>query len=248
MTSPSLRAVDVWCGASVVLGLFLIWIAVASPIASDDAESLTVHMVQHLLLMSLAPPLIWLGEPVRALPARLVRLFQQRPIRQLGALLGNPVVCWLAGTAALIGWHVPAALALGMRSDTWHAIELASFVAAGLLFWWPVVRPWPASPEPRWSIVLYLFLATLPCDILAGLLVFSERVAYPAYLSHRHGGHVIANPADYAGSVLGDQQFAGALMWTAVTIIYVVAAAIVSTRLLSGSGIRFTNARTTEAA
>jgi len=248
MTSPSLSAINVWRGASIVLGLFLIWIASASPVASDDAQSLTVHMVQHLLLMSLAPPLIWLGEPVRALPPRLVRLFQQRPIRHLGALLGNPAVCWLAGTAALVGWHIPAAHTLGMQSDTWHAIELTSFLATGLLFWWPVVRPWPASPEPRWSIILYLFLATLPCDILAGFLVFSERVVYPVYLSHRHGGHVLANPAVYGGSVLDDQQLAGALMWTAITIIYLVAAAIVSTRLLSGSSIRLTNTRTTEAA
>jgi cytochrome c oxidase assembly factor CtaG len=157
-------------------------------------------------------------------------------------------VCWLAGTATLIGWHIPAAMTLGMQSDTWQAIEHMSFLAAGLLFWWPVVRPWPASKEPRWSIVLYLFLATLPCDILSGLLVFSERVAYPVYLSQRHGGHVLANPAVHTSSVLDDQQLAGALMWTAITIIYVVAAAIVSTRLLSGSSIRFTPARTTEAA
>jgi cytochrome c oxidase assembly factor CtaG len=64
----------------------------------------------------------------------------------------------------------------------------ASFLSAGLLFWWPLVQPRPKSPADRgWSILLYLFLATLPCDILSGFLVFSERVAYPAYLSvHRH--------------------------------------------------------------
>jgi cytochrome c oxidase assembly factor CtaG len=219
--------------------LFLIWIASASPLALYDAHSLTGHMVQHLLLMSLAPALIWLGEPIRALPPRLARLFQKRSIRHFGALLGNPVVCWVAGTAVLIGWHIPAALALGMQSDTWHAIEHASFLAAGLLFWWPVVRPWPSSREPGWSIVLYLFLATLPCDILSALLVFSERVAYPVFLSHRHGGHV---------SVLDDQQQAGALMWTAITIIYLVSAAIVSTRLLSGGNLRFTDTRTSEVA
>src|SRR5262245_48368736 len=102
MTSPSLPTINVWRGASVVLGLFLIWIASASPVASHDQQSLTAHMVQHLLLMSPAPPLIWLAEPVRALPPRLVRLFQQRSTRHLGTLLGNPAVGWLAGAAALV--------------------------------------------------------------------------------------------------------------------------------------------------
>ena len=56
--------------------------------------------------------------------------------------------------SALVGWHIPAALTLGMQSPTWHAIEHASFLAAGLLFWWPVVQPWPKSSADRgWSIV-----------------------------------------------------------------------------------------------
>jgi putative membrane protein len=234
LRSPSFEVISGWRAAGFLLGLFLIWIAVASPLAAGDAHLLTVHMVQHLLLMSLAPPLIWLGEPVRPLlwgvPGRVgetvaLPLFQRRPIRRLGTVLGHPAVCWLAATAALVGWHIPALLALGMQSLIWHAVEHASFLAAGLLFWWPVVQPWPKSSADRqWSIVPYLFLATLPCDILSGFLVFSERVAYPVYLSmHRHASL----------SVLDDQQFAGALMWTAVTIIYLVAGIVVTTQLLS---------------
>jgi cytochrome c oxidase assembly factor CtaG len=191
-------------------------------------------MVQHVLLMSLAAPLIWLGDPVRPLLCGLPRpigetvvfpLFQRRAIRRLGKVLGHPVVCWTAATAALAAWHVPAIFTVGMKSDTWHAIAHASFLVGGLLFWWPVVQPWPKRSADRgWSIVLYLFLATLPCDILSGFLVFSDRIAYPVYLStHRHD----------ALSVLDDQQYAGALMWTAVTIIYLVAGIVVTTRLLS---------------
>ena len=246
--SASARTDTGWRAAAFLLGLFLIWIAAASPLASGDAHLLTVHMVQHLLLMSLAPPLLWLGEPVRpllwGLPRRVgervaLPLLQRRPIRRLGTVLGHPAVCWLAATGALVGWHVPVALTLRMQSPIWHAIENASFLAAGLLFWWPVVQPWPKSSADRgWSTVLYLFLATLPCDILSGFLVFSERVAYPVYLStHRHS----------TLSVLDDQQFAGALMWTAVTIIYLVAGTIVATQLLSGRAL-VKHPRTVEAA
>jgi cytochrome c oxidase assembly factor CtaG len=92
---------------------------------------------------------------------------------------------------------------------------------SGLLFWWPVVQPWPSRSEPQWSTVLYLFLATLPCDILSGFLVFSDRIAYPVYLR-----------APSALAVLDDQQLAGALMWTVVTIVYLVAGTILSTQLL----------------
>src|SRR4029453_2383972 len=104
-------------------------------------------------------------------------------------------------------------------------VENASFLGAGFLFWGPVVQPWPnVSTGPQWSTLLYLFLATLPCDFLAGFLVFSDRVAYPVYFSM---------PRHFGLSVLEDQQCAGALMWTCVTLVYLVPAAILSTRLLS---------------
>jgi len=248
LRSPSFRVIGGWRAVGFLLGVFLIWVAVASPLASGDAHLLTVHMLQHLLLMSLAPPLIWLGEPVRpllwGLPRRVgetgaLAVLQRRPIQRLGTVLAHPAVCWTAATATLAAWHVPAVFTLGMQSQTWHPIEHASFLSAGLLFWWPVVQPWPKSSADRgWSIVLYLFLATLPCDILSGFLVFSERVAYPVYLSmHRHSSL----------SVLDDQQYAGAWMWTAVTIIYVVAGMIVTTQLLS-SRVIARDTRTVEAA
>jgi putative membrane protein len=248
LRSPFFPVIDRWRASAFLFGVFLIWTAVASPLASGDAHLLTIHMVQHLLLLSLAPPLIWLGEPVRpllwGLPRRIgetivLPLLQRRPIQRLGTVLGHPAICWTAATAALMVWHVPAAFTIGMQSTTWHAIEHASFLSAGLLFWWPVVQPWPGSSADRdWSIVLYLFLATLPCDILSGLLVFSERVAYPVYLSmHQHS----------SVSVLDDQQYAGALMWTAVTIIYLVAGIIVTTQLLSSRAI-VKDPRTVEAA
>jgi putative membrane protein len=234
LRSTSLNVIEAWRAGSFVLGLFSIWVALASPIAVWDEALLTGHMIQHLLLMTFAPPLILLSEPVmlllHGLPRRFVRsiigpLFRWRPVQQLGRGLAQPALCWLAAVAALVVWHVPAAFALGMQSEAWHVVEHASFLGTGLLFWWPVVQPWPSvSRRPDWSIILYLFLATLPCDILSGFLVFSERVAYPVYLS---------TSGQSSLSVLADQQCAGALMWTCVTIVYLVAGAILSTHLLS---------------
>jgi putative membrane protein len=204
-----------WRAGCFLAGLASIGIAAASPLAHCDAGSLTVHMVQHLILQTIAPPLIFFGAPLRALGHGLPPRVSQA--------LDRPALSWLAATATLMGWHVPAAFALALHSHAWHAFEQVSFLATGLLFWWPVVRPWPADPAGAgWWTVVYLFLATLPCDVLSGFLVFSDRIAYPAYLSARP-----------AAAVLGDQQCAGALMWTVVTVVYLAAGAILSVRLLA---------------
>ena len=234
LRSTSGSAIPTWYAVGFLFGLLLIWLALGSPLAALDHELLTVHMAKHLLLMTFAPPLILLAAPVmafsRGLPRQFVEslvrsVFRCPPVQWLGHFLAQPVFCWLAATAALVGWHIPAAFMLALHSHAWHMFEQSSFVATGFLFWWPVVQPWPSVPSwSRWSILLYLFLATLPCDILSGFLVFSERVVYPAYLSA---------PRLFGLSVLADQECAGALMWTSVTVVYLVPAAILTTRLLA---------------
>lgn len=225
-------AIPGWRLASFLFGVFLIWAGVGSPLAAYDHELLTVHMIQHLLLMTFAPPLILLGEPLlvfwQAWPrlGEVLGLHFGRPLaRQFARIVSHLALCWTVSALTLLGWHVPALFTLGMGSEVWHFVEKASFFGAGFLFWWPVIQPWPsASTEPKWSTLVYLFLATLPCDILSGFLVFSDRVVYPAYFSV---------PRHFGLSVLEDQQCAAALMWTCVTLVYLVPAAILSTRLLS---------------
>jgi putative membrane protein len=223
---------SVWRAASFLCGLLLIWIAMASSLGTLDHELLTVHMIQHLLLMTFAPPLLWMAEPVLAFSSGLPRLFaeateplQQSPyLKRVGGALTQPAFCLAAASAVLIGWHIPPVFAFGIQSGTWHTIQQTSFFATGLLFWWPVVQPWPSVPRPELSLILYLFFATLPCDILSGFLVFCDRVVYPRYLS---------SSRVFGFSALGDQQCAAALMWTSVTIVYLVAGTILTMRLLS---------------
>src|ERR1700741_4551363 len=146
----SARPIPTWRAASFFAGLASALVAVASRIGTGDDRLLTFHMVQHLLLMTIAPPLVFLGEPVSTLWGHPIA--RPRRARKTVSLAGD----WLPATATLIGWHVPAAFAVALGSPTWHALEQASFLLAGLLFWWPVVQPWPTVPEPRWSTVLYL--------------------------------------------------------------------------------------------
>ena len=218
---------------SFVFGVLLIWIAAGSPLSVLDEESLTVHMIQHLLLMTAAPGLILLGAPVmpilHGLPSWFVRtilgrLFRNLQLQGINRVFERLPVCWVVATAALILWHIPSMFALGQKSETCHMVEHGSFLIGGFIFWRPVIQPWPSHRASlEWSVLLYLFLATLPCDILSGFLVFSERVVYPAYLG---------TPHHFGMSVLEDQECAGALMWTWVTILYLLPAAILTTRLL----------------
>ena len=231
--SESGTPIPTWKATSFLLGLLLIWTAWGSPLAAYDHSLLTAHMIKHLLLMTFAPALILLGDPLRGLWHRspllvrsaLSRLLKQPLLRRLGRILTTPALCLTVSSLVLLAWHLPPLFTLCARSAIWHTVEQATFFGAGLLFWWPVIQPWPrASTGPRWSILLYLFLATLPCDILSGFLVFSDRVAYPMYLSA---------PRMFGFSALEDQQCAAALMWTCVTLVYLVSAAIISIGLLA---------------
>src|SRR5258706_2495866 len=231
--SRSAAAIPAWKAGSLLLGLVLVWMAWGSPLAAYDHSLLTVHMIKHLLLMTFAPPLILLGEPMKVfwgmapLLARstLGRVSHQPLVQRLARIVTSLVVCWTASALTLIAWHVPTLFALGVRSEIGHTVEQAMFFGTGLLFWWPVIQPWPtASTAPRWSLLLYLFRATVPSDVLSAFLVFSDRVAYPVYFS---------TPRLFGFSVLEDQQCAAALMWTCVTLVYLVPAAIISLKLLA---------------
>jgi len=226
--------------ASFLVGVASIWLAIGSPLEAFDDVSLTVHMIQHLLLMTFAPPLILLGWPalplLRGLPQWTVRLIagpvsRSKSFKAIAGAVTNPAVCWLGAALALIGWHIPGVFEAALRWDWLHELEHASFLATGLLFWWPVVQPWPsASKWPRWSIPVYLFFATLPCDVLSAFLVFCDRVVYRSYLS---------TPQNFGISPLQDQECAAALMWVSVTVLFLVPAMVITMEILSPTKSRW---------
>jgi cytochrome c oxidase assembly factor CtaG len=226
-------AIPLWRAGTFVLGLVALWVALGSPLAAMDHELLFMHMVEHVLVASVAPPLIWLSAPVlpiwlgvpRWLGGRAHAAIASGAFRSLRLLVTHPITPWLAASLTILGWHVPAAFELAQQSPSWHWLQRASFFATGLLFWWPVVRPWSAVAKlPRAAVPLYLFAATLPCDALSAFLVFCDRVVYRQYLAEPH--HV-------GMSALADQQAAGAFMWVSITFLYVVPAIAMTVRALS---------------
>src|SRR5262245_5044215 len=200
--------------AAFLGGLAAIALALASPIEPFAALLLQVHMLQHLLLMMAAPPLLWLGAPLfpllRGLPEPVrtywvAPLFRSPTLRRAFATLTHPTVALPLFVAATLLWHAPAAYELALRSDGWHYLQHACFLVAGLLFWYPVVRPYPSHPRwSPWLLLPYLLVADLQNTALSALLTFSGQVLYPYYLQVPRLGGLSAQE---------DQTAAGALMW-----------------------------------
>jgi len=224
-------------------GLGAIFIALASPLDAFGNLLLQAHMVQHLLLLMIAPLLILTGQPVlpllRGLPHRAMKnglgpFLRWRALRNLGGALVSPPVAWCAMAFALIFWHLPRFYELGLRSQNWHEVEHACFLCGALLFWWPIVDVWPShSRTSRWAMIPYLVLADLVNTGLSAFLVFSKHVVYPTYA---------LAPRLWGISALSDQAVAGGIMWVPGSIVFLVPAVVVAMKALdSGRAVRPSN-------
>jgi cytochrome c oxidase assembly factor CtaG len=234
---PSL--VPSWRAAAFMSGLCSVWIALGSPIDALNELLLTAHMLQHMLLMMVAPPLILLGAPlipiVRGLPGVVIRkragAFLNWPVAaRAGRALANPVSGAVAMALVMFGWHIPSLYELALGSEFWHEMEHTSFFLASLMFWWPVVLPWPSRGRwPRWAIVPYLLVADLQNTALSAILTFSDRVLYRSYSEA---------PRLFGVSALEDQVAAGAFMWVAGSLAFILPAIGVAVQCLSTRSTR----------
>jgi cytochrome c oxidase assembly factor CtaG len=221
-----------WRLASFGGGLAVVFLAVASPLDPLGELLLSLHMTQHMLLMMVAPPLIWLGQPfipmLRSLPPRLSRhafgwLLTSRVLRRAGRALTHPMVCWIALAVAIVVWHLPRFYELGLRSEGWHEVQHACFFTAALLFWWPVIAVWPSQAVwPRWTMIPYLVAADLINTVQSAVLSFSGHVLYPTYESA---------PRLLGLSALDDQTLAGVIMWVPGSIVFLLPAVLLTVRL-----------------
>ena len=149
---------------------------------------------------------------------------------RIGHAVANPVAGALAMGLAMFAWHIPSLYELALRSEFWHEMEHASFFLASLTFWWPVVLPWPSRGQwPRWAIVPYLLIADLQNTALSAILTFSDRVLYRPYLEA---------PRLFGLSALEDQVAAGAFMWVAGSLAFILPAVGIAVQCLSTRSAR----------
>jgi cytochrome c oxidase assembly factor CtaG len=223
---------------SFIAGLTLFFFAVASPLDAFGSLLLQAHMTQHMLLMMVVPPLIWLGQPVipfmRGLPPKGVKqvlgpLLMSSRLRAAARALAHPMVCWTIFAITFVAWHVPTLYELGLKSEAWHAVQHACFFSAAMAFWWPVVRVWPSEAMwPRWLMIPYLVAADLLNTGLSALLTFSSYVLYPHYASV---------PRVTALSALEDQALAGVIMWVPGSIAFLLPAVVLVVHLFQPRAI-----------
>jgi cytochrome c oxidase assembly factor CtaG/polyferredoxin len=217
-------------------GLATIYLALASPIDLFAPLLLQIHMLQHLLLMMVVAPMIWFGAPMlpmlRGLPAPIRRtwiapLLRSRTLQTLAARITHPLVALPLFIATTWLWHAPALYQAALNSPWVHYWQHVSFLAAALVFWYPVVRPYPARPKwSPWLLLAYLLLADVQNTVLSALFTFSDRIFYP---------HYEQVPRLAGISALDDQAVAGVLMWVPGSIAFLAPLFWIGFRLLLGS-------------
>ncbi len=208
-TTPSL-----WRRISFGSGIALILISLIGPVDTLSGQYFTVHMIQHLLLMLIAPPLLLVGAPVvivlRGLPPFLQRpvfvtVARNRVMRRITQTLLHSHVALGLFLATLWLWHVPQLYSAAVNDDLVHLLEHTLFFWPSVFFWWNVVDSWPFRARlsaPR--RLLYIFFATAGLKLVGVLITVSGQVLYTAYLLPREGTALAA---------LDDQRIGGLIMW-----------------------------------
>lgn len=206
-------------------GLSVVALALVSPIDAYAKVSFSVHMTQHLLLTLLAPPLLALGAPItlalrstRPPTAKLLsRLLRSVPV----VVLSDPVVGWALFVGVAFGIHLTPIFDLALRSQGVHALEHALWLAAAVIYWWPIVGRDPTAHPMGYPVrLLSLFLA-MPAMSFLALAIYSARAPlYDGYASL---------PAPWGPTALADQRAGATMMWLVGNLALVVTMLIVAT-------------------
>ena len=217
-----------WQIASFFTGLFLIFIALQSPLDNLGEHMLSFHQLQHFILRMLAPLLVLLGAPLtpvlRGLPPWILRgivrpTVRHRLARAVYDKLTNPVITVGIFMGVLYLWQFPGGFNLALRNEFVHALMHITMMSSGFIFYWAVIDPKPHRSRVHYGIrVLYLGLIVLPNPILGAVITFSKGIIYTGYED-------VYQPFDM--SLLTDQQLGGLLLWVPGDMMSILVAGIV---------------------
>jgi cytochrome c oxidase assembly factor CtaG len=222
-----------WRLAAFLLGLGTIWLSIASPLDGFADALLSAHMVEHLLLISFVPPLLLLGFPIvpllRGLPHGvtvhlLAPFIRSKFLRSLEHFLTTPLIAWLAMNLIFLGWHIPAAYDFALEHEHWHDFEHICFLGSAILFWWPIIHPWPSRVHHAgWLMLLYLASADIVNTALSAFLAFCDRPVYSYYLRQPNPFHI---------SPMTDQIAGAVIMWVIGSLVFLVPVILIAVNLL----------------
>jgi cytochrome c oxidase assembly factor CtaG len=228
------RLASGWRLASFLSGLVILGLAMLSFIEVLYNLLFSLHMVQHLLITMIGPPLLLLADPypflIWGLPenARLATgrfLAPGSATRRVLRYASNPWLIWALYVGGLWLWHLPAAYDAALTYEVLHILEHLTFFVPAMLFWWHVTG---AAPRLHGRLsygfrIGYLLAALAQNEILGIIIAFSREPLYP---------HYTTVPRLWGLSVLDDQMLGGALMWVPGGMMYALAAIVLIARYL----------------
>ncbi len=225
--NPAFALAAVWRLLIYWLGLFLLFLALISPIEVLSGQLFLMHMVQHLLIAMFAPPLLLIADPMPilmwGLPMRArkelgnVLLAKKAPLRPMLIMLTQPAVAWGLYFLFLWGWHDPNAYNATLRMPLIHDLEHMTFFWSAMLLWWHITGAGPVLHK-RFSYIgrITFTLACVPANMIAGVVIaLADNVIYTYYESIPF--------RTWGLSVLEDQRIGGAIMWIPGSMMYVIA-------------------------
>lgn len=217
--------------AAFYAGLLTLLVALCSPLDALADTLFSAHMVQHVILIAVAPPLLVLGIPTLPLmwglphDARVAvgRAWKASRLGVLGHTLVRPVPALVLHTLALWLWHLPGPYATALANPAVHALEHACFFTTALLVWWVAIRPvGRRSSDTAWGI-LVLIGTFVSSGALGAILTFSDT---PWYYAQSVGAGA------WGLSALQDQQLAGLIMWIPAGFAYIIGILAIAARAL----------------
>jgi putative membrane protein len=230
------NVVSVWRSAAYLSGLFTVAVALMSPIDTLAGQFFTMHMIQHLLLVMIAPPLLWIADPMPVamwgLPVALRRevgswLKPGAAVRRFLRSLTTPGLTWIYFVVTLVGWHDSTAYGAALANDLVHDLEHITFFGTAMLFWWHLIGAAPHIHKPlsRGMRVAYA-LSVVPPNMLTGVAIsFASKPIYAHYTR-------VARPGSM--TILQDQMLAGVIMWIPGSMMYIIAALVFLAQILGG--------------
>lgn len=199
---PGSRPVPRWRLASFSAGLLVMLVALQGPLHElSDYFLFSAHMVQHLAVMLIMPPLLlagtpdWMIRPALRLPGVL----------PAARWLTIPLVAFCLNNVVFGAWHFPGPYDLMMRNHDVHVAMHLMIMATGIVMWWPVMSPLPELPRVAPPLqILYLFVLGVPMMVVAALITLNDRAMYQWY---------VEAPRIFPISPLDDQRLGGVIMW-----------------------------------
>jgi cytochrome c oxidase assembly factor CtaG len=199
-------------------GIVILLLTLVSPLdVLSDIYSFSAHMLQHMLLILVVPPLLLLG-----IPKEMAQKALRYPwVRRAEEILSKPVLAWSLGVGVLWLWHWPPLYNAALGSEHIHILEHLSFLTASTIFWWPVISPIEELRLQPLAAVAYTFGACSGHTVLAILLTFAPLGHYPAYINPPDPyGILPILRGEWGLTPLADQQWGGLLMWVPACLVY----------------------------